>query len=49
MLKSKTFWAGLASIAGGVAIAINGDLEAGFQLVTTGLIGIFIKDAIIKK
>jgi hypothetical protein len=50
LLKSKTFWAGVAAIVAGVQGIFLGDisLDASVQLIATGLIGIFLRDGIRK-
>ena len=48
MLKTKTFWGGLAAIATGVSLIVTGDVAGGVQLIGTGIVGIFIRDAITK-
>lgn len=49
--KSKTVWAGLCSIITAIGAVVTGDLTlgAGFQLGMTGLLGIFLRDAIASK
>jgi hypothetical protein len=37
LVKSKTFWTGVASVLGGVAQCLSGDVNSGFQLIATGL------------
>lgn len=46
LIKSKTFWTGLASIATGVGLIIAGDGAAGAPLIAQGLIAIFLRQAI---
>jgi hypothetical protein len=48
LLKSKTFWAGIAGIATGVGLVMSGD-KSGYNVIVTSLIGIFIRDALITK
>jgi len=48
LLKTKTFWAGLASVGAGVGEIIAGSLSNGLQLVLAGISVIFIRDAISK-
>lgn len=49
MLKSKTFWTGVASVIGGAALILSDKHESGLALISTGLSAIFIRDAILKK
>jgi hypothetical protein len=49
MLKSKTFWAGLVSVVSGIGLVVQGEMADGAQLIVTGLLAIFLKDAINKK
>lgn len=48
LLKSKTFWTGIASILGGIALILTGKEEVGMTLISTGLTGIFLRDGINK-
>ena len=48
LLKTKTFWAGLASVGAGVGEIVAGSLSNGIQLVLAGISVIFIRDAISK-
>lgn len=47
--KTKTFWVGIASVAGGLALGLTGKLDwsQAVQLISTGLTGIFIRDGLI--
>lgn len=49
LMKSKTFWAGVASVFSGAAMILSGNNDAGMQLVATGLIAIFLRNGINKK
>jgi len=44
LAKSKTFWAGVSAIVGGVALCCQGDMSAGLPMITTALVGIFLRD-----
>jgi len=48
MLKSKTFWGGLVAIATGTGAIFTGNPLEGGQMIITGLLAIFLKDAITK-
>lgn len=50
MIKSKTFWTGVASIVSGVGGWASGAVEsqAAMQLIIGGLSAIFIRDAVRK-
>lgn len=48
LLKSKTFWTGVASILSGVAMVLSDKQEAGIQLILTGLTAIFLRNGINK-
>jgi len=48
LLTSKTFWTGIATVIFGVATVINGNTDQGVQLISTGLIAIFLKHAVEK-
>ena len=47
LLRTKTFWSGIALVAYGVVEIINGNYE-GAQSILTGLSVIFLRDAIRK-
>jgi septum formation inhibitor MinC len=47
LLFTKTFWTGVASIAAGAAFILAGDYAQGGQLIATGFIGIFLRDALV--
>jgi hypothetical protein len=49
LLRSKTFWAGIGSIASGIITIVEGETQAGVQLIVTGFTAIFLRDAIAKK
>ena len=48
LLKSKTFWAGVAAVITAVGGYSTGDLTpaAAIQVGLTGIVGIFLRDAI---
>lgn len=48
LLKSKTFWAGLASIVTGIGMVAQGDMQTGMQTVLTGIMVIFLRDTMAK-
>ena len=41
--SSRTFWANILSIVGGVAFAISGELSAGGILTTAGVVNIVLR------
>lgn len=45
---TKTFWGGVASIASGVGLIVTGEVVGGLQLIGTGIIAIFLRDAVTK-
>jgi hypothetical protein len=49
MLKSKSFWTGILTVCGGIAVILNGDSETGFQTIAIGLSTIFLRHAVEKK
>lgn len=49
LLKSKTFWTGIASVIGGVALILTGDKDTGLQMVSAGLLAIFLRNGMNKK
>jgi hypothetical protein len=46
LLRTKTFWVGLSSIASGVALICAGQVPEGIPLIVAGLGMICIRDAI---
>ncbi|HNY27853.1 MAG TPA: hypothetical protein PLA90_11700 [Candidatus Sumerlaeota bacterium] len=48
LLKTKTFWGGLAAIATGIGLIATGDTPQGVNAIVTGLIAIFVRDGIRK-
>jgi len=49
LLKTKTFWTGLSSIAAGAFLCAAHDWPQGVTLILGGLATIFIRDAIAKQ
>jgi hypothetical protein len=49
LLKSKSFWLGVAGVAGGIALVVTGEMDQGIAAIGAGLGMIFIRDAIAKK
>lgn len=48
LLKTKTFWGGIAAIATGIGLIAAGDTPQGVNAVVNGLIAIFVRDGIRK-
>ncbi len=48
LLKTKTFWGGLAAIATGIGLIATGDMPQGVNAIVNGLIAIFVRDGIRK-
>jgi hypothetical protein len=48
LLKTKTFWGGLAAIATGAGLIVAGDVPNGIQVIILGVLGILGRDAIAK-
>jgi hypothetical protein len=48
LIKSKTFWTGVASIATGVAFVVSGDVGTGAQTILGGFTAIFLRSAVKK-
>jgi len=48
LIRTKTFWTGLTSIASGVALCAANDWPQGVPLIIAGLGMIFIRDSIAK-
>jgi hypothetical protein len=46
LFKSKSFYTGLASIAAGVGMVVNGDTSNGITTIVVGISTIFIRDSI---
>jgi len=48
LIKSKTFWLGVSTAAGGAVMCTNGHVAEGVEAIVAGLAIIFIRDAISK-
>lgn len=48
LLKTKTFWAGVASIATGVGMILAGDTPQGINAIVAGVVAICVRDGIKK-
>ena len=48
LIGTKTFWAGVAGVASGITLIVNGDVGAGITTALTGIGMIFIRDGIAK-
>ncbi len=50
LYKSKTFWAGVTSIVGGIQGMVTGvpDMNASIMLIVAGFMAIFLRDGIRK-
>ena len=48
LLKTKTFWGGLAAIATGVGLILTGDVPQGINAVVTGVLAILVRDGVRK-
>lgn len=46
MITTKTFWTGVSSIAGGIALCCAQDFPMGVPMIIAGLGMIFVRDAI---
>jgi len=46
LLRTKTFWAGFASVLVGIGMCVSGEVETGSQTILGGLTAMFIRDAI---
>jgi len=49
MIKTKSFWTGILTICGGMAMILNGDTTNGFQTIAIGASTVFIRQAIKNK
>lgn len=49
LLSSKTFWSGLAGIATGVGLIIQGDIGNGATTIVMSVLAICGRDALAKK
>jgi hypothetical protein len=48
LLKTKTFWGGIAAIVTGVGLIYTGNVPEGINAVATGLLAIFVRDGVRK-
>jgi hypothetical protein len=48
LLKTKTFWGGLAAIATGIGLTLTGNVPGGINAIVTGLLAILIRDGVRK-
>jgi hypothetical protein len=48
LLKTKTFWGGLAAVATGVGLILAGDAPQGINAIVTGLLAILVRDGVRK-
>lgn len=48
LIRTKTFWAGVASICAGVAMILHGQQEQGAQTIILGVLAITGRDALAK-
>lgn len=48
LFSSKTFWIGIATVVAGIVLILNGKREDGIQLISTGLMAIFLRNGINK-
>ena len=46
LVKSKTFWGGIAAIATGIGLIASGQVDQGALAIWAGIQAIFIRDAI---
>lgn len=48
LFKTKTFWAGLASLVTGAGLIFTGDKTNGILLISQGIGQIFLRNALLK-
>lgn len=48
LLKTKTFWGGIASVCTGIGLIVMGDVPSGANAIATGLLAIFVRDGVAK-
>jgi len=48
LLKTKTFWGGIAAIVTGVGLIVAGDVPSGINAIITGVVAVFIRDGVAK-
>jgi hypothetical protein len=46
IIKTKTFWGGVAMIMTGVGLVVTGDVPEGVQTIGAGIVAIFMRQAI---
>jgi hypothetical protein len=49
LIRSRTFWAGVAAIATGIVMIYDGELKEGVAIIFGGLGMIFMRDALPEK
>lgn len=49
LLKSKTFYTGIAGVLTGIGLIVSGQKAEGIQIAITGFIAIFLRDTLAKK
>jgi uncharacterized membrane protein len=48
VLKTKTFWGGIATIATGIGLMVTGHVPEGAQTLAIGVLAVFGRDAVAK-
>jgi hypothetical protein len=48
LIRTKTFWGGLAAIVTGVGLILGGELPQGLNAIATGLMAILVRDGVRK-
>lgn len=48
LVKTKTFWASVASICTGIGLIVSDEWKEGVVLIAIGLQGIFVRDSLKK-
>jgi len=46
LIRSKTFWTGVSSVATGVVLIVNGKTDTGIEMIVGGFAVIFVRNAI---
>jgi hypothetical protein len=49
MIKTKSFWAGIFTAFGGIAMILNGNTEEGVQMIALGISTVCLRHAVEKK
>jgi hypothetical protein len=49
LVRSKTFYTGIASIATGIGMCVHGDTNNGIIMIAGGFAAIFVRDSIANK